>query len=180
MMLWLAIIVLLVLQTLAPVVEPRAFAAISSLDGISEWNKRLGKLRAEALEELFPGVLAYAKMLDPFSTGYVDYRDPLETISWITLYLPGVVFMTGVIFFFIPHILNFLIYLPKMWFFGIPCLYHYKNSIVRRKRRSNSRQNSRVSDGDGDGVRGECDSGDLTYITKQVYKSLLKMASFES
>lgn len=151
-LMWLAIIIIM-----AP--------PITATEGLSR-NRQFGKLRTEALEELFPGVLDYAEALDRFAIGFVDYRDPLETMSWITMYLPGVVFMTAVIAMCIPHVLNFLIFLPKMWFFSIPCLYHFKQSVLRKRR-------------DSDGVMGECNSGDLAHITRQVYNSLLRMANIQ-
>jgi hypothetical protein len=130
------------------------------------WRKRLGKLREEALEKIFPGVLEYAEAVDRFAIGFVDYRDPLESINWITLYLPGVIFMSSIIFFCIPHVLNFLIFIPKMWFFRLPCLYNFKQSIVRRRRRRD------ITNFEEHEVMGECDAVNLAHITRQVLQSL--------
>lgn len=139
------------------------------------WKKRIGKLRAEALENIFPGVRDYAEEVDRFALGFVNYLDPLETISFITLYLPGIVFAWGFLFLSVPHVLNFLILLPKLWFFGLPCLYQFKHSIVRKRR---GILTARLN---GDEVTREpCEALNLAHITRQVYNSLLKMATIEA
>jgi len=131
-----------------------------------DWNIRLGKLRAEGLDRLFPRVKELLEAIDPFGIGFVDYRDPLELISFITLYLPGVVFMLNVLFFMYPHVFNFLLFVPKLWFFNLPCLYSFNTSPFKRKRRRDDALNE---------VTGPCDSVNLAYITRQVYKGIVKL-----
>jgi len=136
-------------------------------DAIAPWKLRLGKLRADLLEEIFPRVKGFWERVDPIGISFIDYRDPLEAISLITLYLPGVVFMFLTLFHCVPHILNFFLFLPKMWFYGVPCLYEYSQSWFKRRKRRRSIIN--------EGRASACNSVRLSYINSQVHESLIKM-----
>lgn len=153
------------------------------------WFLRLEKLRTEAFDRLFPRELTLLlRALDPYvgpdGGGFVDIRDPLEVISYVTLYLPAALFILNVLFFMIPHILNFLIFTPKLWFFSIPCLYSFHMSPLKRRKRSLRKgrtrrnafffnQNQVAQEEDPPG--GPCDSVNLAHITRLVYKGLLKL-----
>lgn len=144
---------------------------IFTVDEVLSLPSRLGILRSKVLDRLFPNVREFWEGVDEFGFNFVDFRDPLELISFITLYLPGVVFMSSVLFFYIPHILNFLIFIPKMWFFRLPCLYQWNEFDAKKRRRRRKRDAS----ADSVFTMGPCDQINLTQITRQVYNSLLKM-----
>jgi hypothetical protein len=146
---------------------------------IAPWKIRFGKLRADVLEKIFPGLKQNWQGADPFSISFFDLRDPLEAISFMTLYLPGMVFMFLTLFHCVPHIINFFLFLPKMWFFAAPCLYEFNQSWFKRRRKRSYNGNGnieRADDGNSSSM-GACDSVRLTYITSQVYNSLVKMVS---
>lgn len=128
-----------------------------------DWNVRLGLLRAEALDRLFPRLKTFLEAIDPFGVGFVDYRDPYELISYITLYLPAVIFMINVLFHSIPHVLNFLLFIPKLWFFNLPCLYSFKTA------------DSSILLFNEVATTNPCDSVNLAHITQLVYKGLVKL-----
>lgn len=140
-----------------------------------DWNIKLGKLRAEALDRLFPRVKETLEAIDPFGIGFVDYRDPLELISYVTLYLPGTLFMLNVLFHMLPQVLTFLLFVPKLWFFNLPCLYSFNTSPLKRGGRKMRRKRNDVLLFNEVTTVSPCDSVNLAHITHLVYKGLVKL-----
>jgi len=125
------------------------------------WREHFGSIRAKGLARLAPGFYEKWKLFDPIATGFVDPSDPLEVINFITLYLPGMLFVLNAVWFCgVPHVFNFLVFMPIMWYFDLPCLYSFNKLLATG------------NFVEGTASTGPCEPVRVSNLVAQVFKSL--------